>query len=208
MSYVSISEAARMVGIKSRSTFYRHLKTKGISISNDDQGQPRINVSELIRVYGSKVKMPEQGGEKLPKDTRPAKHPSQDETSNDKTQLEVLKERVMHLQSAKETGELERRKERELYQDQISDLRKILTEEQGQNKRLTALISDQSGSERKKEEVREDRITQLEKTIMELKAANDQMLAREEERRKRVQERKEAKVQDRKKGYFGRLFGK
>jgi len=44
---VTKPEAARMVGVK-RSTFYKHIKDKSISVTNDN----KIDVSELQRVYG------------------------------------------------------------------------------------------------------------------------------------------------------------
>ena len=52
MTQVSISKAAKLVGV-SRSTFYRHIENKGISVSKNNDDKPVIDVSELVRVYGS-----------------------------------------------------------------------------------------------------------------------------------------------------------
>lgn len=199
-----------MVGVKSRSTMYRHLKTKNISISKDDNGQPRIELSELIRVYGDKVKMPEEGAKNLIK--APSTKMIQDKTGEQsRIELEVLRERVMHLQAAKDTSEAERRKERELLTDQIDHLRKALEEEQGQIKRLIPLITDQSGSQKQKEEEREGRFKEMERIIHDLKESNERFTAMEAERRKRIEEKRkaaqEAQAVNNKKSFWPKFFG-
>ena len=52
---VNISKAAEMVGV-TRATFYRHIEKKGITVGEDADGNPQVDVSELIRVYGDRVK--------------------------------------------------------------------------------------------------------------------------------------------------------
>ena len=56
---VSITKAAKMVGVQ-RSTFYRHVKEKGISLEDTDTKRPKVDVSELVRVYGDQLKTIEQ----------------------------------------------------------------------------------------------------------------------------------------------------
>lgn len=52
MPQVSVSEAARLAGI-SRSHLYKNYIKQGlISIVRNHQGQPQIDVSELLRVFG------------------------------------------------------------------------------------------------------------------------------------------------------------
>lgn len=52
MPQVSISEAARLAGI-SRSHFYKNYIKQGlISTTRTHQGQPQIDISELLRVFG------------------------------------------------------------------------------------------------------------------------------------------------------------
>ena len=51
----SISKAAQHVGV-TRKTFYKHIKTKGISVDRSNPDKPVIDASELIRVYGSDFK--------------------------------------------------------------------------------------------------------------------------------------------------------
>jgi transposase-like protein len=52
MAKISISEAARQVGI-SRSALYRsYIKTGKISVDRNSQENPTIDTSELLRVFG------------------------------------------------------------------------------------------------------------------------------------------------------------
>jgi dTDP-4-amino-4,6-dideoxygalactose transaminase len=59
MPMVSISEAAKLAGI-SRTHFYRkYLNTGIISISKDKSGKSSIDISELLRVFGTLQKYDE-----------------------------------------------------------------------------------------------------------------------------------------------------
>lgn len=51
MTQVTISEAARRVGI-ARSTLLRHIKNGKVSKVVGKDGKPRLDTSELLRVYG------------------------------------------------------------------------------------------------------------------------------------------------------------
>lgn len=57
MTQVTISEAARRVGI-ARSTLLRHIKNGKISKAIGKDGKPRLDTSELLRVYGD-LKIPD-----------------------------------------------------------------------------------------------------------------------------------------------------
>lgn len=52
MAEVSVSKAARMTG-KGRSTIQRHMKEGKLSAGKDAAGNPVIDTSELLRVYGA-----------------------------------------------------------------------------------------------------------------------------------------------------------
>jgi len=55
MALVSVSQAARLAGI-SRQHFYRkYIKPGDISVQRDDKGDPVIDTSELLRVFGRLV---------------------------------------------------------------------------------------------------------------------------------------------------------
>ncbi|MBU2788733.1 hypothetical protein HFQ13_11075 [Acidithiobacillus sp. VAN18-1] len=52
MAKVTITEAARLAGI-SRITMYRkYIRTGVISVERDRDGNPQIDISELVRVFG------------------------------------------------------------------------------------------------------------------------------------------------------------
>ncbi len=51
MPKLTITEAAKVVGI-SRMTLYKYIKSGIISVEKDQLGKPKIDASELIRVFG------------------------------------------------------------------------------------------------------------------------------------------------------------
>ena len=59
MYKLSISEAAKYVGV-SRATMYSHIKKKGLSVEKDENGNQKIDMSELVRVYQDRLKTPEE----------------------------------------------------------------------------------------------------------------------------------------------------
>jgi hypothetical protein len=119
---VTISEAARMVGIKSRSTFYRHIDKKGITIERDEDDNPVVDVSELVRVYGDRVQI----------DTEKSNSPIHNTTavntaiSEDMVPLSVFNKMQEQLE--------------ELYNARIDDLKAQLDSQMRHN---TLLLEDQ-----------------------------------------------------------------
>lgn len=57
-AYVSLSEAARLAGI-SRSTLYERIKKGEISTTRSHHGKPTVQISELIRVFGDALQLPD-----------------------------------------------------------------------------------------------------------------------------------------------------
>lgn len=51
MTKLNLSQAARVVG-KSRVTLWRHIKSGKLSAERDRDGNPLVDTSELLRVYG------------------------------------------------------------------------------------------------------------------------------------------------------------
>jgi hypothetical protein len=52
MAHVSVTKAAGLAGV-SRSTFYRsYINTGRVSVGSDPQGNPVVDTSELLRVFG------------------------------------------------------------------------------------------------------------------------------------------------------------
>lgn len=58
MAYVSLSEAARLAGI-SRSTLYERIKNGQLSTTRSHNGKPTVQISELIRVFGNALQLPD-----------------------------------------------------------------------------------------------------------------------------------------------------
>lgn len=94
----SIAESARKVGL-TRKTLYKHIEKKPISVEKDENGNPLIDASELIRVYGDKFR-PE--GE-APKETGQGGIPSTavSTTQND-VDLAVLQERLKNTEEQRD----------------------------------------------------------------------------------------------------------
>jgi transcriptional regulator of acetoin/glycerol metabolism len=148
MTKVNISTAARMVGVD-RSTFYRHVAEKGITLEDKNTKRPKVDVSELIRVYGDKVKNPDQVQQS--NDTYKVSPTTPLNTSTeDQIEIHTLREKVKYLESLRET-------EKRSLEDQIDLLKNLLESERAEKNKATALLTDQrSGSEK---------LASLEKTI-------------------------------------------
>ena len=154
---VNISKAAKMVGVD-RSTFYRHVDEKGITLDKTNAKRPLVDVSELIRVYGDKVKSPDQ----IRQDNNPREvsHSTPSNTSmEEQIELHTLREKVKHLEEIRET-------EKRGLEEQIDILKKQVESERTERQRATALLTDQS--ENKKQE--DTRLSNIEKSIQTIHA--------------------------------------
>ena len=147
--------AAQMVSI-GRTTFYRHITEKPISV--DANGQ--IDVSELIRVHGNEnVKTPEQ-----------LKHPTNKSSEHDGTQKDTsLEAEITRLKSELEKANLERGRERSQLTEQIDNLQSSLKQSMEQNGNLTRLLTDGRAQEDKsksqKQTEQEEKIETILKTL-------------------------------------------
>lgn len=121
MALVSISEAARLTK-RSRTTIYRYRDEGKLSITSDHQGNPLIDTSELLRVFGEiSLNSMEQHDEQLDEHHVT---PEYDTVHLDKTaENALLRESIRKLEA-----ELEEAKYREIWL-------------QGQMERLTALLT-------------------------------------------------------------------
>lgn len=159
-SKVTKKLAAKMVGV-GRTTFYRHIEEKEISV--DDNGQ--IDVSELIRVYGNgNVKTPEQL-------KSAAKDPGE---QAGKIQSAQLAEEVSRLREELSKEGAERRRERDQLNDQIEHLKSALNKSMDQNAGLTRLLTDERSNEEKLSEQlkagQEEKLEAVLKTVQTLQA--------------------------------------
>lgn len=140
MTKVNISTAAKMVGVD-RSTFYRHVTEKGITLEEKNTKRPKVDVSELIRVYGDKVKSPNQVQKS--NDTHKVLPTTLPNTSTEEQiELHTLREKIKYLESLRET-------EKRSLEDQIELLKSLLESERAEKNKATALLTDQrSGADK------------------------------------------------------------
>jgi chromosome segregation ATPase len=190
-SKVSVVEASKMAGV-SRATFYRHITEKKISTAQDDKGNTVIDTSELVRVYGNKLRTLEEI-EKEEIDQLDEIETTQDNSPALKIQVDMLKERLKDLNE-------ERERERNQLSSQIETLKAQLerAEEQRikseeQKNKLTMMLTDQRSEADKlaaKEENHNKKLADLEATIKNLAETQNKL------------------VEDtsKKKGFFAKLF--
>ena len=157
---VNKKKAAQMVGI-GRTTFYRHLEEKQISVDSDG----RIDVSELIRVYGNDaVKTPEQ--------LKQSRSKTVEQVGTQSVQME---EEIKRLKSEIENLNSERRREREQLTDQIETLKSNLEKSMSQNSNLTTLLTDErSQTEKLADQKKSEQEEKLEAVLATVKKINDQ----------------------------------
>ena len=163
-SEVSISDAAKMVGVP-RATLYEHMKDKKISVIDKDTSRPKINVSELVRVYGDKLKPLTAANNKS------AGKQSGDRDLVAAAENAALKEKLQMI-------EQERDRERRLLtaqidsqQAQIENLQESLKKEQDTVGKVTAMLTDQRSDAEKKaneETAQAKKWAELEKTVQTL----------------------------------------
>ena len=163
-SEVSISDAAKMVGV-TRATLYEHMKDKKISVIDKDTSRPKINVSELVRVYGDKLKPLTAANDKS------AGKQSGDRDLVAAAENAALKEKLQMI-------EQERDRERRLLtaqidsqQSQIENLQESLKKEQDTVGKVTAMLTDQRSDAEKKaneETAQAKKWAELEKTVQTL----------------------------------------
>jgi len=189
---VSVVEASKMAGV-SRATFYRHITEKKISTAQDDKGNTVIDISELLRVYGNKLRTLEE----IEKEE--IEQLDEVETGGDtspalKIQVDMLRERLKDFNE-------ERERERTQLSDQITALKAQLdrAEEQRikseeQKNKLTLMITDQSSNSEKlvaKEAEQNKKFSELETTVKTLIETQTKLI----------------EEKNQKQGFFAKLFG-
>ncbi len=148
---VSKKDAADMVGV-GRTTFYRHIEEKKISV---DPTSGKIDVSELNRLYDNVMTLEQaRAAKKLKKAGAPPQEPSNLEIEN------------QHLKAALEAANLERKRERDQFQAQIDHLQTSLDKSMSQNEGLTRLLKDErSQLEKEAENTKSQHDTKLDTLI-------------------------------------------
>ena len=136
------TDAAKVAGV-SRRSFYNHIPKKSISLTQDSDGEEKIDLSELKRVYGEervalnlKKFMDEQGDAQ---EREPVQDKSVQKSANSnkaEIELEVLKERLNHFDDYKQ----ERVREREQLEERIGQLESTLQKALDNQNKTTLLL--------------------------------------------------------------------
>ena len=192
---VNISKAAEMVGV-TRATFYRHIEKKGITVGEDADGNPQVDVSELIRVYGDRVKADTNSEQSRTDLNAQAK---QVETVLDTAEIAALKKQVELL-------ELSQKREREILEGQIEHLKETLEKSQESQSRLTILLEDKSKKEEGEEQWKSS-MNALEARIANQEEAAQQDKLRAQKAIKQNRALKKALEQEQNKTFWQKLFG-
>ena len=206
MKYTVI-QAAKITG-KSRQTIYRHIDSKPISVTQDDDGNQLIDASELIRVYGNDINfgaLDDKAGQgdktetvAKPENVTPVQ---QDVTPANDTTLKVVElstkvEALKDQLSAKD--------------DETEFLKKLLEEEKAERKAANNLLEDHRGKESKWDQqfrAIEQRLANQEKQAKE-RAENEEKLLNENKRIKQAYSKQKKVLEaEKNKGFFQKLFG-
>ncbi len=101
MAKVTISEAARLANVSRMTLYRRYIRTGVLSIEKDHLGNPKVDVSELIRVFGELSGSPTDQSDTGKKDT--GRSPSSTSIGQDDTACKaLLQERTEELRIARE----------------------------------------------------------------------------------------------------------
>lgn len=207
---VTISKAAEMAGV-TRATLYRHIEKKGITVEKDEDDNPKIDVSELVRVYGDRLRHPEQVEQDKNKpdtsaDTPLFKQGEQEARTSAiradtakapqeiRVELEILRERLRGMEEDRQQSREERTRERDFLMEQLESLKETLAQSQEQQKRLTALLTHQAEPAAGQGAAAEgDKLRELQETIQLLRRQNmsifKKLKRQEEERAKPIWQR-------------------
>ena len=200
---LSMSEAAEMVGL-TRPTFYRKVEELGISIA-EDNGKKRVDVSELIRVFGTDVKIHKERKEEVSKTSNNASTDKKSRTEED----EDIRVKLAVLES-----ELEReRKLREEIKDEVEYFKEQVALEKEEKKKITLLIEDLRPKEGRGEaweksiRALEQRIANQEKAAKEREEREQKLLDENRRIKQAYSKQKKALEEEKSKSFFQKLFG-
>ncbi len=161
---VSISDAAKMVEV-TRATMYQHIKEKGISLTDTDTKRPKIDVSELARIYGAKLKPLSVANDK------PTAASASGKTDVITAENLALREKLQIFEQERERERRLLKEQVDMQQSQIENLQETLKKEQETVNRVTAMLTDQRSEAQKKESQTDERAMKwadLERTVQQL----------------------------------------
>ena len=203
MKYTVI-QAAKITG-KARQTIYRHIESKPISVTLDDDGNQYIDASELIRDYGDNLNFEaatqSEGQSETVTKPQNVTPMLQAETPSNDTQIELieLKAKVESLKAQLNAKE-----------DENDYIKGLLEEEKAERKAANNLLEDHRGRESKWDQqfkAIEQRLANQEKQAKEHAEKEEKLLNENKRVKKAYSQKKKALEAEQNKGFFKKLFG-
>jgi hypothetical protein len=146
---------------------YNHIPQKKISVIVDNDGNEKIDIAELERVYGKETVQKNLLKEKDKKDAH-VQDSHTEGAKGVKFEILMLKEKLNHLEEQKKQQETYYNRERELLQEEVENLRDGLKKAQEHHNQLSLLLTDQR-------EDKEDRVGEQERRLQALEKANEDL---------------------------------
>lgn len=214
------TDAAKVAGV-SRRSFYNHIPKKNISVTQDIDGEEKVDVSELKRIYGEervalnlKKLLDEQNGVQEREPVQNSHVQTNTDQAKKDIELEVLRERLKQFDDYKS----ERSREREQLEERIGQLETTLEKALDNQNKTTLLLEhytkgeNSNGDWEKSIKALEDRIANQEKSALD-KAEKEAEEKNEfqkklEEKEAQLKEQKEALELEQSKSFLHKLFGK
>lgn len=214
------TDAAKVAGV-SRRSFYNHIPKKNISITQDTDGEEKIDVSELNRVYGAervalnlKKFMDEKDGVQAREDVQNTAVQPSANSNKAEIEIEVLRERLNHFDDYKK----ERLREREQLEERIGQLESTLSKALENQNKTTLLLENYTKDEDKNKDWQKSIKSLEERVVNQEKAAEEKaeketeekgkLQAQLEEKEKLLKEQQEALELEKSKSFLHKLLGK
>lgn len=194
-----MKEAEALVPV-SRTTLYNDKKAGTFSIEKNAKGRTVIDTSELQRVYGE-LNLTSEQSNNVQTDSKSTK-PDKKKTANNenkqdaRVELEVLKERVKHLEEIK----IERQKDKEQFEERIEKMQATL-DKALENQNKTTLLLEHYTKEDGQSDNWKTKIDKMEERISNQEQVERDALAKQKEL-------EEALELEKHKSFIHRMLGK
>lgn len=201
----TVNQAAQIVGV-TRQTIYRHIDSKPISVSKDDEGNQLIEASELIRVYGNDINFSALSDTAKSQETVVTRNKLQDVTPDPVTSNVEDAVKVAKLEAQLDSlKQLLDNKE-----DETDYIKKLLEEEKSERKAANNLLEDHRDKEsqwQKQFSAMESRISNIEKNSKTWEERARKQLKEKKELQKNLEAQKAKLEEEYKKPIWKKFFG-
>ena len=194
-----MKEAEALVPV-SRTTLYNDKKAGTFSVEKNAKGRTVIDTSELQRVYGE-LNLTSEQSNNVQTDSKSTKLDKKKTATNEnkpdaRVELEVLKERVKHLEEIK----IERQKDKEQFEERIEKMQATL-DKALENQNKTTLLLEHYTKEDGQSDNWKTKIDKMEERIANQEQAERDALAKQKEL-------EEALELEKHKSFIHRMLGK